>query len=467
MKKILLLLVCATLIGSGFFFFKEPKTPTISVVMPVHNRPDLLIRAADSILNQTEKDFEFVIIDDGSNEETKKVLKEYEKKDKRVKVYPNPKNRGIAYSRQRGLELAKGTYIAIMDSDDWSVPNRLEKSIAFMKDHPEIDAVTGNLETINEKEFIPNYTYQKEDKYQDEIVPGLFDVELMFYNSFSNVSSFFKREFVQKKFIRYDENLISAEDYDFWRQFVTHGGKLAKMTDVLVYRRFHHTNSEKYYNAMIDNSLEIHKKMFSRFFIPTPEEIKFEYSIPEKCNLLKKIMTVNSQKPKMPQIYLENRYKAYCPADLENAYYLKHTINGWDGYLEKTSSERIVRISTGDVGKLVQKENDIIQIVWDKWPSEYFAKGENGVYYYMPDPEKTKTFQLKHINWADQFAIHMDYKEGCRMGARHECAKIKFVKDDILWIDWADSRWVSEEFKKNKNGEFEFVRELKETETVE
>jgi len=351
MKKILLLLVCATLIGSGFFFFKEPKTPAISVVMPVHNRPDLLIRAADSILNQTEKDFEFVIIDDGSNEETKKVLKEYEKKDKRVKVYPNPKNRGIAYSRQRGLELAKGTYIAIMDSDDWSVPNRLEKSIAFMKDHPEIDAVTGNLETINEKEFIPNYTYQKEDKYQDEIVPGLFDVELMFYNSFSNVSSFFKREFVQKNFIRYDENLISAEDYDFWRQFVTHGGKLAKMTDVLVYRRVHHTNSEKYYNAMIDNSLEIHKKMFSRFFIPTPEEIKFEYSIPEKCNLLKKIMTVNSQKPKMPQIYLENRYKAYCPADLENAYYLKHTINGWDGYLEKTGSERIVRISTGDVGK--------------------------------------------------------------------------------------------------------------------
>ncbi len=163
--------------------------PAISVIMPTYNRAELLPRAINSILWQTYKDFEFIIVDDGSTDDTARLLKEYADKDKRIRILRNEKNKGIAYSRQRGLDAARGKYIAVMDSDDWSVPERLQKQIDFMDKNPEIDACTGrlgNLENIDISNYKPDsFTYTVKH------LPGFFETELMFYNIFSNVSSFF------------------------------------------------------------------------------------------------------------------------------------------------------------------------------------------------------------------------------------------------------------------------------------
>ena len=132
--------------------------PLVSVVMPVYNRPDLVGRAITSILNQTMDNFELIIIDDGSDTLTKSILKQYAKQDDRIRLIYNPKNQGIAYSRQRGADAARGEYIAVMDSDDWSVPDRLEKSLAFMRDHPKVDVMTGGIQAIPKDVFIPDYS---------------------------------------------------------------------------------------------------------------------------------------------------------------------------------------------------------------------------------------------------------------------------------------------------------------------
>lgn len=461
MKKAVFVLSLLIVCGVSFLFYKEHKTPTVSVVMPIYNRPDLAPRSIESILNQTFDDFEFVIVDDGSNEETKKLLKEYAKKDSRIRLFHNRKNMGIAYSRQRALDAARGTFIATMDSDDWSAPDRLEKSVAFMLDHPDVDVLSVGAKGFGKDEFIPNYTVENPSLYTVSKKPGFFEVELMFYNTIPNAGSFYRRDFVKEKHIKHDLNLISAEDYDLWRQFVVNGGSIASISDTLIYIRSHHTNSSEYYGAMHQNSLDIHKKFFSLFFVPTADELKFEYNTKEKCSILKKMKEANLVKPRMPQVYLENRYNELCPLDLNNAYYLVHGLNKWEGFIEKQDENTWVRIETDSTGRLVKIGDNKIEIHWNGYPMETFVK-KNDVWEYVLTG---KEITLKHKNWSDKF-IMSDEGKGCRVNIKTECAKIKKKGSDTLWIDWVNLAWASEEFKKNHDGVYEFVRELNEDERI-
>ena len=455
MKKIIFFVLLLILCGSSFFIHQKKKTPLISVVMPIYNRPNLAPRSIESILNQTFTDFEFIIVDDGSIEETKKILKDYAKKDSRIRLIHNPKNRGIAYSRQRGLDAAKGTYVAIMDSDDWSVPDRLEKSLAFMRDHPDVTAMTAGIISIPKGEFIPKYTIENPKKYSVGRLPGLFEVELMFYNNFPNASSFFKRDFVVKKHIKYDNNLVSAEDYDFWRQFVFNGANMASISDVVLYIGDDNLKPTNYYSIMDKNSILVHKKIFSLFFTPTLEELKFEYSTFEKCAILKKIKESNLKNPHIPQIYLEHKYTSMCPTNLENSYYLIHPLNGWEGFIEHIDENKVIRIATNNKGTLLKDDNKI-EIYWDGYPKETFIRQDTSKWIFIPEGEK---ITLQHINWSDDFIITKN-NDGCRVDIKSECAKIKRNADNTLWVDWITPMWPNEEFKKNEQGVYKFVREI-------
>jgi glycosyltransferase involved in cell wall biosynthesis len=104
----------------------------VSVLMSVHNEDDFLVRAIDSILNQTFRNFEFIIIDDGStNERTQAILRSI--RDERVLLVRNEKNIGLTRCLNRGLELAHRKYVARMDADDVSDPKRLECQLRFME----------------------------------------------------------------------------------------------------------------------------------------------------------------------------------------------------------------------------------------------------------------------------------------------------------------------------------------------
>ncbi|WP_304153468.1 glycosyltransferase [Megamonas hypermegale] len=115
-------------------------------------KKDIIVKLAiDSILNQTYRDFEFIICDDGSNDGTYELVKNLTKKDKRVVLIKNDKNRGLAFSLNHCISIAKGKYIARMDADDISVLNRLEKEIRFLENHKEYAVVGCNMFYMNEK----------------------------------------------------------------------------------------------------------------------------------------------------------------------------------------------------------------------------------------------------------------------------------------------------------------------------
>ncbi len=114
--------------------------PTISVVMPVYNAEQYLDQAIQSILGQTFADFEFIIINDGSSDSSLEILRKYEKKDKRILII-DKKNCGIVEALNDGLSIAKGNFIARMDSDDIAYSNRFEEQIKVFENVPEIDLV--------------------------------------------------------------------------------------------------------------------------------------------------------------------------------------------------------------------------------------------------------------------------------------------------------------------------------------
>lgn len=120
----------------------------ISVVMPAYNAEKYIGQAIESILNQTYSNFEFIIINDGSNDKTKEVILSY--KDDRIIYLENERNFGIVVTLNKGLEKANGEYIARMDADDIAEPNRFEKQIKYLDKNIEIGVLGSGICTFGE-----------------------------------------------------------------------------------------------------------------------------------------------------------------------------------------------------------------------------------------------------------------------------------------------------------------------------
>ena len=204
-------------------------SPTISVVMPVYNRQKYVAEAIDSILVQTYKDFEFIIVDDCSTDQTLNIILTYKKKDQRIRIIKNNQNLGIAISRNKGIDLAQGKYIAFMDSDDISLPERFEKQIEFMDKNPEISVLGTQCEYIDlEGNFI-----------RIKRVP-LLPIEVRWYlyaKSIINPSVMVRSELFKLHNYRHI-NIKSASDYEIWAR-ISNKFLIGNLPDILVKFRRH------------------------------------------------------------------------------------------------------------------------------------------------------------------------------------------------------------------------------------
>ena len=124
--------------------------PLVSVVMPVYNREMFVAEAIDSISAQTFTDFEFIIVDDGSRDGSAAIIREYARRDDRIRFLAFEQNKGQAAAKNFGIDAAKGLYIAGMDSDDVSLPQRLEKQVSFLRANPHIGAIGTGAPLTNE-----------------------------------------------------------------------------------------------------------------------------------------------------------------------------------------------------------------------------------------------------------------------------------------------------------------------------
>lgn len=182
--------------------------PKISVLMPAYNAEKYIAEAIESILNQTFNDFEFIIVDDASTDQTQKIIERYKKKDKRIIYIKNKLNQGVCKSLNIGIERAKGRYVVRMDADDWSFPNRLKLQYDFMEKNPSIGISGGTMEVCDENmKLINNRSYQLSDS---QIRKKIF-----LYSPFSHPSTIWRKE-IMIKAGKYDERFDKAEDYDLY-----------------------------------------------------------------------------------------------------------------------------------------------------------------------------------------------------------------------------------------------------------
>jgi glycosyltransferase involved in cell wall biosynthesis len=131
--------------------------PLVSVLLPVYNRDSLVGDAIRSIQNQTFKDWELIILDDGSTDKTLEVCRSFEAQNPRIRVYSNEQNMGIGETRTRLISYATGEYLAIQDSDDVSAPERLASELEVLQTRPEIGLVTVVAEMLNENNEVLQY----------------------------------------------------------------------------------------------------------------------------------------------------------------------------------------------------------------------------------------------------------------------------------------------------------------------
>ena len=205
----------------------------VSVIMGIYNMSmedeSVVKMAVDSILNQTYKDFEFIICDDGSSDNTYKFIKKITKHDNRVIVIKNDKNRGLAYSLNHCLSIAKGKYIARMDADDISLPTRLEEEIKFLDKNLEYALVGCNVSFINDSN-----TVWKERILAEKPTSKSF----LFTSPFVHPTVIMRRSVLDLlNGYRVEKITRRAEDYDLFMRMYAKGYKGYNMQKSLYYFR--------------------------------------------------------------------------------------------------------------------------------------------------------------------------------------------------------------------------------------
>ncbi len=203
--------------------------PMVSVVMSVYNEEEHVSQAMESILNQTLNDFEFIIVNDGSVDRTYEIIKRYVEKDKRIKVINHEKREGQAKSLNDGIKIAKGRYIARMDADDISLPERLEKQVKFMGYHPEVGVLgTYYKEIDNSGKILPR---KQNPSTWEQIKKALF-----YYNPVCHPSVMMRKELILEVG-GYDEKFSIGQDYDLFSRLVSKT-KIENLPEFLIIHRF-------------------------------------------------------------------------------------------------------------------------------------------------------------------------------------------------------------------------------------
>ncbi len=243
--------------------------PIVSMVMPVYNRAEYLKKSIQSILNQTFKDFEFIIVNDGSADNSIDIIKSFN--DPRIKIFENDKNRGIVYSRNRGLSEAKGEFISMFDSDDIAVPNKLEIQLDFLKNNPDFAMVGSWVRWIDEhNNFLKN-------KWKLTAKPEKIPAIMLFRNYFVQSTVVIRKNAIPDG--KYSEGFDIVEDSKMWFD-VALKHKVANIQKYLVYYRVHSGNISDLNPKHFENSKKLFRYIFKMLDIePTDEELNIHYLI--------------------------------------------------------------------------------------------------------------------------------------------------------------------------------------------
>lgn len=292
----------------------------VTVLMSVFNSEEYLKAAIDSILSQTFKDFEFIILDDGSTDGSIKIIQDYASIDQRIVLIQNDTNLGLAASLNKGILAAKGRYIARQDADDLSAPTRLAKQIEFATKNPELDVIGANCYVIDIAGDIvfENSSFSSLNKNE------LSQILLRRQAIFAHGTAFIKKEKLIEVGL-YDDRFYFVQDAELWLRMLKNGAKFNTLNDTLYsYRKAPVANPKR------KKTKEEFNKVLQMIYVDceSAETVDLE---------LKKIMSKLNSLPKSAYSYYMSAYWQ----SLANASYLNNgkAKNSYS-YLYKAIRER-------------------------------------------------------------------------------------------------------------------------------
>ncbi len=212
--------------------------PEISVIIPVFNAAPFLQESIESILNQTFSDFELIVLNDKSTDESLEIIKKFQSKDNRIIIFDKDQNVGPANLRNEGINAARGEFIALMDADDIAIPTRFEKQLTVLKNNPEIGVCGTGFTFFGSKK---NKTIKHSTSHDAIKVSFLHSCNI------GNPTVMFKKEILGD--LKFDNDFVPAEDYDLWSRLLakTH---FYNIPESLLNYRQHDNNISK---TKIDN----------------------------------------------------------------------------------------------------------------------------------------------------------------------------------------------------------------------
>jgi glycosyltransferase involved in cell wall biosynthesis len=271
------------------------KTKKITVVMSVFNAEKYLVDAVESILNQSYTDFEFIIFEDASTDNSLQILEEFEKKDNRIKLIKNTVNlgsKGFILNLNRGLEMANTEFIARMDADDISEPDRFEKQLNYLEKNRNIFMVGSDIQLIDKDgkniRLLPAISSDNDIKKNMLRKITMYHPALLFRND---------------KKIRYREKMYYCEDYDLYFQMITEKYTFGNINESLLkYRVLDASMSRKQdkviKNLFINQAKEFYRERLEKGYDSydsfDPEKFLNIYKNPAK-NLVRKSIVVSKK----------------------------------------------------------------------------------------------------------------------------------------------------------------------------
>ncbi len=230
---------------------KDNNQPLVTVMIPVYNRPTV-VNTIESIINQTYRNLEILIVDNASTDNTVEAIRKIN--DSRIRLLINEKNMGQTYSLNRGLGEATGKYIARIDSDDVAVPVRIEKQVEFMESHPDYVLVGSWVRFISDDDklgmVIKMPTTDEGLRLMHTVACGMF-----------HPSAMYRTDVIREHGISYDPHIHMAEDYDLWVKLMKYGKACNIGEPLIYYRRGNDNDSRRYEDVMGRESSEIRSRV--------------------------------------------------------------------------------------------------------------------------------------------------------------------------------------------------------------
>ena len=302
----------------------------VTILLPAYNAALYLRDSLDSIMRQAFKDFDVLLIDDGSMDDTSKIAIEYSNIDRRIKYYKNEKNIGLIKTLNKGLSLAKGEYIVRMDADDIMFDDRLYKQVKYMDSNPECFVCGGQMEYIGGLTGMAPILPQK---YEDLLYLSLINCPLY------HPTIIIRNSAIKQFGLKYNDSYKHAEDYKFWSDIIfSHPNSIANIKDVVLFYRISNNQiTAKYSDEQDLISKIVRRENVQHVLVP------YGIKLPEvvNCEIIEKVSSL-IRKEHIDAAEILTLVLCMLYMSMENSYVrIKHFILSKDYSLFVKNSSRI------------------------------------------------------------------------------------------------------------------------------